>query len=253
MRIPHASLAGIVAGAMLTTLPFHVAVAQDLGWRVQLDGAASLFFGASSQRTALGAGSIAHRDSSFEGETQLQVRYGEVTDTSGVSTVNSRAWLASLSLDVRPFARVSPFLFGSVESSLEKRLAQRSSGGAGARFVVQRDSANEWSVSGAVLGEYERPSAGDGDPRSLVRLSLRLKGHERVGRRLTLTQVSFYQPEAAAFARYVVTTTTELAYSVTSALGLTVSVLDNYDSQARTRGAPSNNDGQLLFGVKAHF
>jgi hypothetical protein len=40
---------------------------------------------------------------------------------------------------------------------------------------------------------------------------------------------------------------------MTTTLALQASFLDNYDSEARDRGARSNNDGELLFGLAATF
>jgi hypothetical protein len=41
--------------------------------------------------------------------------------------------------------------------------------------------------------------------------------------------------------------------ALNSSLSLTVTLRDRYDTEAITRGAASNHDGQLLFGVRAKF
>ena len=51
--------------------------------------------------------------------------------------------------------------------------------------------------------------------------------------------------------RYTIVSTSTLAAALTSAVALTATVHDTYDSEARSRGARSNNDGLLLFGIRA--
>ena len=45
----------------------------------------------------------------------------------------------------------------------------------------------------------------------------------------------------------------EQTRALTSTVALTATFHDTYDSEARSRGAVSNNDGQMLFGVRAEF
>jgi hypothetical protein len=56
-----------------------------------------------------------------------------------------------------------------------------------------------------------------------------------------------------SLADFTLTSRTSLAYKMTTSLALQASFLDNYDSEARDRGARSNNDGELLFGLSATF
>jgi len=44
-----------------------------------------------------------------------------------------------------------------------------------------------------------------------------------------------------------------LAFRLSEVVSLKVSVRDNFDSQAKKRGAVSNNDGRVLFSVLAAF
>ena len=71
-----------------------------------------------------------------------------------------------------------------------------------------------------------------------------------MGDRVSLAHTTFYKPVVTDFGRYVITSITQARYSVASAVGLTATFIDNYDSEAGARGARVNNDGQLLLGVQ---
>ena len=60
-------------------------------------------------------------------------------------------------------------------------------------------------------------------------------------------------PSTAAASRFLIRSTTEAEYAVREGVALSVSLLDNYDSEAIARGARVNNDGQLRFGVSARW
>jgi hypothetical protein len=65
--------------------------------------------------------------------------------------------------------------------------------------------------------------------------------------------VTFYQPQVNRVSRYTIRSTTTVAADLTSRTALTLTFSDLYDSESRGRGARTNNDGQLLFGVSAAF
>ena len=80
-----------------------------------------------------------------------------------------------------------------------------------------------------------------------------MKTKQHVGERVGFTHVTFYAPQVNAFDRYTITSTSMGSYSMTKAVALTLTFIDNFDSQARSRGALANNDGSLLFGVRGKF
>ena len=71
-----------------------------------------------------------------------------------------------------------------------------------------------------------------------------------MGDKLSVAHTTFYKPIVTDFNRYVITSTTQARYSVASAVSLTATFVDNYDSEAAKRGARVNNDGQLLLGLQ---
>jgi hypothetical protein len=110
------------------------------------------------------------------------------------------------------------------------------------------------SVSLALLAERTRTLGSAADGSSLnVRWSLRARLRRRLGEGLRLTHVTWYQPTVDAPGRYTVETTTVLAVPLRSGLELTGTLRERYDSEARRRGARSDHDGQLLFGVRTSF
>ena len=67
--------------------------------------------------------------------------------------MKGRTAFASLGFDLHPFKRYSPFWFGSVESSLQQRIARRYSTGAGGKVTFHQREENEASLSLALLAE----------------------------------------------------------------------------------------------------
>ena len=99
------------------------------------------------------------------------------------------------------------------------------------------------------------PFTAPGLPRTnvLSRTSLRARTRQKLTDAVRFSHTTFYQPSVERMGRFTVNSTTALAASLTSAVALTITFQDTYDSEARGRGARSNNDGQLLFGIRAGF
>jgi hypothetical protein len=244
--------------ALAMLLPF-AAHAQKLGWSTTVEASANVLFGNAQDRLFASRVQLGRADSTLEVRSDARFTYAESTVDAGQRVVRGRTALASLATDYRPFARYSPFWFGSVEASLQQRIERRYSTGAGAKLTFYRQKQNEASVSLAVLAERtqqrdDAPAAADPSrARWLNRWSLRARTRHQLSRTARFTHTTFYQPVLDEIARYTVSSTTTLAGSLTSKLSLTATFHDTYDSEARARGARSNNDGQLLFGLSATF
>jgi hypothetical protein len=66
--------------------------------------------------------------------------------------------------------------------------------------------------------------------------------------------VTFYQPAVQhSVSRYTVDAVTAVELAITSSVALTTTLHHRYDSEARSRGAESYNDGQFLDGLRARF
>lgn len=230
------------------------ASAQKPGWRSIVEANASMIFGASSQTLAAAAGAVSHTGEGFTADASLKVRYGESEDAARQKFVSARGWAATASADFTPHARIVPFFFASSEASLEKRIDNRSSGGVGTKWVFAKSNTGSASISLALLGERTAALSDTIIPvKKVARWSWRLKTDHKVHDQLSFSHVTFYAPIVNAPAQYTITSTSVGAYSLTSAVALTLTFTDNYDSQARLRGAPSNNDGALLFGIRSTF
>ncbi len=229
--------------------------AQILGWSTEAEASASLFFGNTEQRLAALRSTVARADSAIEGKIDLRFAYADQTTDEDERGVTKRAWLASGTIDYLPFARVSPFIIGNVESSLEQRIDLRYSGGAGAKYTFIENERGEASFSLAMLGERTRVAEGAPAParEALARWSARLRLDRKVHERLRLTHLTFYQPEVSAVERFTLSSTSSAAYELNRLLSATISFLETYDSEARLRGARTNHDGQLLFGLLTTF
>jgi len=237
----------------LTTTASH---AQNIGWSGSAEANASLFFGNTEQWVVAGATRAAYSDSSVEVRGELRADYAETSDESGGSSVSRRAWLFSTGVDFSPFSKVSPFLLGSVESSLQARIQRRYAGGFGGKLTYIQTEATKLSTSLALLWERTQVMDGNSDPdlaASRLRWSFRLKGGRKLDDRIRFTHETFYQPSVKDMQHFTITSTSTLTFDLNKTLGFTSTLRDSYDSEARNRGARSNNDGQFLVGLRARY
>ncbi len=253
MPLAHPLAALLALAVITTTATAQAPPARRWSGTAQADG--SVLFGNSDQRVLGARGSLARADSVMRLDLSLQALYGDARVEGERREVTKRLWLGALSLDYRPDAAVSPFVSATFESSLEKRIAARTSLGVGAKRTFVRSARSEASLSLALLDErtVPTPAAPASDVTRLTRWSARARFRHALDERLRISHVTFWQPAARALSSFVVRSTTEAQYALTSSLGMSLSFLDNYDSQARARGARVNNDGQLLFGVSARW
>jgi hypothetical protein len=71
--------------------------------------------------------------------------------------------------------------------------------------------------------------------------------------RVRVSHETFYRPVADDFDRFTLSSNTSVAIRLAQFAHLNFSFLDSYDSEARSRGARSNNDGQLVVGIITSF
>lgn len=229
---------------------------QAAGWSGAAQASANALFGAAHTRLVSTAFDLGRADSTLSVRSALQLSYGDDRDEQADRRVTARTVKGSLGLDYRPFAAWSPFVFGTVESSFQQRIARRVDGGIGAKATFVRTERSELSLSLALLIERTRPLAvaGAAGPSSnLARWSWRFRTRLPLTPSLVFSHVTFYQPTVDHPGSYTVDTKTELEDRLWSALSFTATVHDRFDSEARGRGATSNHDGQLLFGLRTSF
>lgn len=216
----------------------------------------SLFFGNSEQTIATTRASVTRTGSATEVDGEFQFNYGEATGPDGVAFVAKRSWLTRVTGQYRPFNPVSPFAVASIESSFEKRIDVRYNAGLGARvnaISTPRTTLN-WSV--ALLGEKTEfdEEVGPGAEEELARWSTSLKVRRTLADEgVVFNSETSYRPEFDAFDRFTLSSTSSLSYALSDDLSMKVSFIDNYDSEAEARGARSNNDGQITFGLLSSF
>ncbi len=224
-------------------------------WSGGLEAAASLYQGNTDQRTIFSKTELGRADSTMELHGSVSFGYADAARDSLPRAVTKRTWLATLAFDYRPHDAVSPFMFANYEASYEKRILDRVGIGAGAKAVVLGGKATEMNLSLAVLAERLRPTrlSADSSTRSAARWSGRVRFKHQFDPRLKFAHTTFWQPQVNDFERFTVNSTSELNLAVRGSTSFTLSYMSLYDSAARSRGALSNNDAQVLFGVKTGF
>lgn len=224
-------------------------------WSGSIEAAASLFQGNTDQRALFTKTELGRADSTVQLRGSLSFGYADAARDSLPRTVTKRTWLGTLSLDYHPYEHLSPFMFVNYEASFEKRVLDRVGVGVGGKAVLFQSGATEANVSLAMLAERLRPTALSPDTAtvSAARWSGRARFKHQFDARLKLLHTTFWQPRVSDLESYTVNSTSELSYAMRQSTSFTVSYLALYDSAARTRGARSNNDAQILFGVKTGF
>jgi hypothetical protein len=228
-----------------------------VGWNGRTEVSGNVLFGAARGRLVSLAAAASRADSALEAEVDMRLSYADaVADNEDARRVTARASRFSLGADYRPFDRVSPFVFGSMETSLQQRIARRFATGAGAKYTFSRDGDNDLSLSLALLWEHTRaldPDSTQPATTSRTRWSLRGRVRRKLASNVSFSHVTFYQPAVDRFERYTADSNTSLAFAFNETLALTLTLRDHIDSEARRRGARSAHDGQFLFGLSASF
>ncbi len=233
-------------------------------WRGAAEVNGNVLFGAASQRLVGSLVSATRADSGLALRAEFLTAYGDARDASNVRRVVSRTVRVAAGADRDPAARLSAFALGDAETNYQQRIALRVGGGAGAKRTFWRPRvadpgfAEDASLSLALLGERTRALEGAGGVAggagTRVRWSLRARLRRRLAPGVRLTHVTLYQPTVdAPAARATAESTTLVAVDLRPGVALTGTLRDRFDSEARRRGARSNHDGQLLFGVRATF
>lgn len=245
----------LAVAALLVATPTAAEAQGKKQWSGVIEASASLFQGNTDQRAILTKGELGHADSTWQLRGGLTFGYADAARDTLPRNVTKRTWMGNLALDYRPFDHLSPFMFLNYESSYEKRVLDRVGVGLGGKAVLLHTGATEANVSLAMLAERLRPSRLSPDTAtvSAARWSGRARFRHQFDPRLRLQHTTFWQPRVSDLESFTVNSTSELSFAVRQSTSFTVSYLALYDSAARTRGARSNNDAQVLFGVKTGF
>lgn len=226
-------------------------------WKVEGELGGSFFFGNREQVQFATRAEVERADSLFESATELRFAYGEAENQDGVREVNRRAWMAATALDFRPNERWRPFVSGRIESSFERRIALRYNAGTGVRLSWERDRRNRVELSVAVQAErtFAREEAvTEVDEVSLARLSSSVRVRRTFFTdRLALDSQTSYRPVFDSFGNFTLSNRNAISYDLTQVLAIRYSILADYDSGARARGARTNRDGQMQLTLVARF
>jgi hypothetical protein len=224
-------------------------------WAFEGEIGASVFFGASDQTTVATRVAIDRGSPDFELENEVSFLYGEASDGSGNTFVNKRAWALESNLDYRRFSRVNPYVFAGALSSLEKAIEIRYKGGAGAKLTALDSETSRLDFALAILGEKTvEKNPEDGGSEILARWAGEGKLRRSFAADRTVVEAkAVYSPVFDEADNYVVAAEGSIAFKLSEIISLKLSVVDNYDSRAKDRGARDNNDGRVLFSVLSSF
>lgn len=203
---------------------------------------------------------VLRNDSTFAVRFDTRYTIGVTSGADGKRFMDRRSWSISTNGDYQQYGRESQFVFASLEQSFELRVDRRASVGFGEKVTFFRNDTSRFDVSGGLIGEHSRlfrPGVGgapDGfGTRTLARLSLRLRYRHAFGSRVSFDHVGWYKPEVSELGQWLGSSSSVVRYGVTKRTGLTLTLYNEYDSQARDRGVRSNITGQVLIGLVSKF
>jgi hypothetical protein len=243
------------ACAVLLQIP-AAALAQETGLGGALELSGTMFFGSVDEQLFAGLFQLHHTGDRLRVKSELRTAYSERMSEEGENVVSARNNFGSLAVDLYPQHRYSPFAFASAESNLQLRLRNRLNTGVGTKLTTFHRKKDDVSVSLALLWDHTSPLPIDGEPQpssSLTRWSARLRTNLTLRPGLRFMHVTFVQPVVHDLRTYTANSNVALLFDLTEKLALSTRLLYLYDSEARARGATSNSDGQLVFGVYAYF
>jgi putative membrane protein len=224
-------------------------------WAIETELGGSVFFGATDQITVATEMGLQRESQLYVLDIDLGFLYGEVGEEGGESSVNKRSWEVASNLDYQGYAWINPYVFGSVDSSLEKRIHFRYKAGSGAKLTLLDTEVSRLDFAAALLFEQTFSTADGADDEDLLG---RWTGQAEYRRSFSQERAVFearmdYNPKFRQIESFTLQAESSLAFRLSQVVSLKVSVRDNFDSGAKERGAVSNNDGQVLFGVLAAF
>jgi hypothetical protein len=251
-RLLHISLVCLGVGPL--GLVAQEATDETRSWAAKGELGGSAFFGNTSQAviTAALSGDRGRGLLRLSGRTGFA--YGRETNDAGESFMSKRAWDLVVSLDFDPGTALGAFVVSRVESIFEKKIHLRYSGGAGGKYQIG-EGGIQAELTLALLVEKTVPREEAGVPESLVgkwAAGFRLEREIDEGRVRFEIQTSI-EPRLREPGVFTLTSRNSLAFQLSQRVGVQFSFVDSYDSEAQIRGARSNNDAQLFFGVVGTF
>ncbi len=141
-----------LALSLLAALPVQAA-AQEAGWDGEVELGASFLFGANEQSLVASRLKAGHADSTWQKTGEGRFSYGTSTDAEGESHLSNRAWNVGADVVYLPFAVFSYFATAGVESSFQRKIDTRWTGGGGVAYALVRNETTQVDVRLGVLAE----------------------------------------------------------------------------------------------------
>jgi len=185
----------------------------------------------------------------YELEASVYGRYGRSN-----GELISKNWGAAASFDATPQADFSLFSFADIEQNPIRKLTLRSRMGAGAKWMLMRNSnEDETSFSAALLTAYEKHHQIDGEEpeTSTWRWSFRLKRDLAVASKTDLSTAWFFQPRIEAMGDYLVDGLVRISQQLTERVRLTFT-FDYFHDSDPPADVPES-ERRFLFGVTGRF
>ena len=242
-----------VLAAVLVMIPTLLG-AQSLGRKIEGELSGNAFFGNTRQVLANLRAEYERADSGYAFRAQSRFGYGQ-TKTDSTTEVTKRSWNVGSNYDWRPFADITPFIRAGVESSLESKIDLRYSVGTGTRWNIVRTERTDVIFSAGVNGEQTTPltEPDTAGTTTLARGTTTLRLRRDFSERVSATSETTYGPALTESDDYTIVSVNTLRMKLARFAALTLSFRDNYDSQAESRGARTNNDAELMLGLLTSF
>ncbi len=219
---------------------------------------ASLFFGATDQTTVATEVGL-NRDSEdfeFQLENDLSFLYGEASDGEGESAVNKRSWkvagqpgLPRVCLGESLCVRERPVQPG------KENPQKVQSGDRGQAHCCWTRRCPTWTwPPRSWWNRRSDPKRMTATEEWLGRWTGAVKFRRSFSGEKAVFEAGWSTTRSSSnWSNFTVEAQSSLAFRLSEVVSLKLSVQDNFDKQAKDRGAASNNDGRVLFSVLAAF
>jgi len=241
--------------ALLLLMGGPLAAQDESSWELGGEMGASLFYGSSEQFALTLRTEAGYEDGAFDFAAKTGFDYGEATDDTEGRFVSNRGWSTEVSVDYDE-GDWAPFVKVGSRGSLQRRLDNRTSVGAGTRYRIVRNDRSRVDLSMSLAAERTDPAERTGEENEITtkgRWSGLFRAQHTFGaERMTFDFSSEYEPGLQRFREdYVVDTEASLGIALTEAVRFQIIFENTYDSLAGDRGATSNSDGRVFFLVGA--
>lgn len=208
---------------LLTSSLFSQEKKKDL-WETKLSLGTYFYTGNTEKFDFTSDFQLTRKDSVLETKLFLTGAYGELEKVQ-----NKQEFKGGLKFDYNPFSKFSPFILLSLYNNEFKDIELRISSFIGAKYLFYKTDKSNYSLSAALQYDTERYYESSTN-KEKIRLSLRPRFKQTIGKNMKLQALCFYQPNLQDFDDYMVIANISVSTKVFEKMDLKLTYNYDYES-----------------------